>query len=87
MRSIFGTVDAENYHGILIFLKGDGQTYQLRLPQQEQFDGVAFYQPFETVAEKWLEIFSSFDLFKLATEKDFYQITPSLIKEKFLKLD
>ena len=87
VRYIFRTLNAENYNGILINIKGDGQIYQLRLRQQEQFDGVAFFQHFETVAENWLKIFYPLTIFKLATEEDFYQIIPSLIKEKFLKLD
>ena len=47
VRSIFRTLNAENYDGILILLKCDGQTYQLRLHEQEQFDGVAFFQHFD----------------------------------------
>ena len=64
MRSIFRTLNAENYDGILILTKGDGQIYQLRLRQQEQFDGVVFFQHFETVAEEWLEIFLPFEHFQ-----------------------
>ena len=63
MRSVFKSFNAYNYDGILILVKGDGQTYQLRLRQEEQFDGVAFFQHFETVAEKCLKIFLLIDHF------------------------
>ena len=87
VRSVFKSFKAHNYDGVLILVIGDGQTYQYRLRQEEQFDGVAFFKHFETVAENWLKIFYLMTIFKLATEEDFYQIIPSLIKEKFLKLD
>ena len=43
VRSVFKSFNAYNYGGILILVKGDGQTYQHRLRQEEQFDGVAFF--------------------------------------------
>lgn len=64
VRSVFKSFNAQNYNGILILVKGDGQTYQLRLRQGEQFDGVAFFQHFKTVAEEWLKIFLPFDHFQ-----------------------
>ncbi|RZO47159.1 MAG: hypothetical protein EVA80_02200 [Proteobacteria bacterium] len=48
VRSVFNTLDEENLNGILIMVKGDGKTYQLLVRQQKQFDGVAFFQRFET---------------------------------------
>ncbi len=51
VRSVFNTLDEENLNGILIMVKGDGKTYQLLVRQQKQFDGVAFFQRFETT--KW----------------------------------
>ena len=57
VRSVFRNLNAENYDGIPILVKGDGQTYQLRLRQREEFDEVAFFQHFETVTEECLEIF------------------------------
>ena len=87
MRSVYKSFNAQNYDRIQIPLKGDGQTYQLRLRQQEKFDGVAFFQHFETVAREWLEIFYPLTIFKLAIEENFYQVAPYLTKERFLKLD
>ena len=38
---------SKNYDGILTIVKCNWQTYQLRLRQQEQFDGVAFFKYLE----------------------------------------
>ena len=38
VRSVFKSFNVHNFDGILIFVKGDGQTYQHRLRQEEQFD-------------------------------------------------
>ena len=64
VRSVFKTVDAGNFNGILIMVKGDGKTYQLRVRQQKQFDGVAFFQRFETTKGEWSEIFLPFNRFQ-----------------------
>ncbi|MBT6727218.1 MAG: CIA30 family protein [Deltaproteobacteria bacterium] len=64
VRSVFETVDAGNYNGLLIMVKGDGKTYQLRVWHQKQFDGVAFFQHFETTRGEWLEIFLPFICFQ-----------------------
>ena len=46
VRSVFKSFKAHNYDGILIFVKGDGQTYQHRLRQEEQLNGLAFFSTF-----------------------------------------
>ena len=44
VRSGLKSFRSYNYDGVLILAKGDGQTYQHRLRQEEQFDGVAFFK-------------------------------------------
>ena len=82
VRSVFKSFKAHNYDGILIFVKGDGQTYQHRLRQEEQFDGVAFFQHFETVAEEWLKIFLPFDHFQASYRGRFLPNYPKLDKKR-----
>ena len=82
MRSVFKSFNVHNFDGILIFVKGDGQTYQHRLRQEEQFDGVAFFQHFETVAEEWLKIFLPFDHFPASYRGRFLPNYPKLDKRE-----
>ena len=86
VRYIFRTLNAENYNGILINIKGDGQIYQLRLRQQEQFDGVVFFQHFETVAEEWLEIFLPFDHFQASYRGRLLPNHPKLNKREISQI-
>ncbi len=46
VRSVFKSFKAHNFDGVLILVKGEGQTYQYRLRQREQFDGVDFFNIF-----------------------------------------
>ncbi|MFH2050435.1 MAG: CIA30 family protein [bacterium] len=45
-----------DYEGIKIRIKGDGRIYQFRLRTDRNFDGLAFKQEFNTVANEWIEI-------------------------------
>jgi monofunctional biosynthetic peptidoglycan transglycosylase len=52
-----------NYEGLRIRAKGDGRVYQFRLRLDDDFDGIAFTQEFQTTENTWLEInlpFASF---------------------------
>jgi monofunctional biosynthetic peptidoglycan transglycosylase len=51
------------YKGIRLRVMGDGRTYQFRLRDNRNFDGVAFKQEFQTTADTWLEINLPFDSF------------------------
>jgi monofunctional biosynthetic peptidoglycan transglycosylase len=46
VRSIVNQLDAHEYQGISIKIKGDGNKYQLRLRQTSKADGVAFFPTF-----------------------------------------
>ncbi len=87
VRSVFKSFKAHNYDGILILVKGEGQTYRYRLRQEEQLGGVDFFNILRQLQRNNLRFFYPLTIFKLTTEADFYQIIPSLIKEKFLELD
>lgn len=52
-----------DFLGMRIRVKGDGRLYQFRLRLDDDFDGVAFTQEFQTAEDAWLEIdlpFASF---------------------------
>ena len=66
VRSVFRTLNPENYDGTLILVQSDGQTFQLRRRQHEQFDGIAFFQHFETEGEELMEVFLPFDRFQVS---------------------
>ena len=56
----FGVGD---YEGLRIRAMGDGRVYQFRLRLDDDFDGIAFVQEFQTTENTWLEIdlpFASF---------------------------
>lgn len=49
--------------GVRIQLRGDGRAYQIRLRQDQRFDGVAWSHTFETTGE-WQTLQFNFDDFK-----------------------
>jgi monofunctional biosynthetic peptidoglycan transglycosylase len=51
----------DDYSGILLRVKGDGQTYKFRVRMDDEFVGVAYSWDFETVDDKWLDIRLPFD--------------------------
>jgi len=53
----------DGFSGIRMRIKGDGNTYSLRLRTNRQFDGVSFRSMFETEEGEWLEIDVPFDSF------------------------
>lgn len=53
----------DGYSGIRMRIKGDGNTYSLRLRTNRQFDGVSFRSMFETKEGEWLDIDVPFDSF------------------------
>ncbi|AQQ01736.1 CIA30 family protein [Pseudoalteromonas aliena] len=47
---------SQNTKGIMLRVKGDGQTYQLRLRTTDYLDGAAYTHSFKTVKNEWLNI-------------------------------
>jgi monofunctional biosynthetic peptidoglycan transglycosylase len=48
--------DLRGFDTLVLRVRGDGRSYQLRLRDDRRFDGVAWAAPFETVAGDWQEI-------------------------------
>jgi hypothetical protein len=46
----------QNTHKIILRVKGDGQTYQLRLRTNDYLDGAAYARSFTTKNNEWLNI-------------------------------
>jgi NADH dehydrogenase [ubiquinone] 1 alpha subcomplex assembly factor 1 len=44
------------YDGIIVRIKGDGRTYQLRLRTDDRFDGISYRSEFQTTADKWINV-------------------------------
>ncbi len=55
--------DLSEATGLLIRVRGDGRTYQLRLRDDDRFDGAAFRASFETRDAEWVEARIPFDDF------------------------
>ncbi|WP_213607789.1 CIA30 family protein [Pseudoalteromonas sp.] len=49
-------VKSQNISKIVLRIKGDGQTYQLRLRTNEYMDGAAYTRSFSTTKREWLNI-------------------------------
>ena len=47
---------SQNTKGITLRVKGDGQTYQLRLRTTSSLDGAAYSHSFKTVINEWVDI-------------------------------
>ena len=47
---------SQNTKGIALRVKGDGQTYQLRLRTTNYLDGAAYTHSFKTVKNEWVDI-------------------------------
>ena len=48
------------FDGVMLRVKGDGRTYQLRVRTNDRFDGVAYRKEFKTKPDEWLEVKISF---------------------------
>jgi monofunctional biosynthetic peptidoglycan transglycosylase len=63
IRTLPKDFGAGDYRGLRIRVKGDGRVYQFRLRLDDNFDGIAFTQEFQTTENSWLVIdlpFASF---------------------------
>lgn len=49
-------VQSQDITKIMLRVKGDGQTYQLRLRTNEYMDGAAYTRSFSTIKNEWLNI-------------------------------
>ena len=60
IRTIPKDFGVGDYEGLKIRAKGDGRVYQFRLRLDEDSDGIAFTQEFQTTENTWLEIYLPF---------------------------
>ena len=59
MRTVNGKFDLSEYAGVVLRVKGDGRTYQVRLESDARFRerwAVSFRGEFETVAGEWVTV-------------------------------
>lgn len=55
-RAAFPSLDLSGYDGVVLRVRGDGRTYQLRFRTSNNFDGVAYSSEFGTDSGQWMEI-------------------------------
>lgn len=63
-RALLGPQDLSDYEGVLVRVRGDGRTYQLRLRTSDSFDGLAYRSEFDTEEGVWKEIRLPFSTFQ-----------------------
>lgn len=63
IRTVPKDFGVDDYKGLTIRAKGDGRVYQFRLRLDDDFDGIAFTQEFQTTKDAWLEIDLPFTAF------------------------
>lgn len=64
LRSRPTDFDLEGFNGIVLRLRGDGQTYGVRLRTSSQFDGVSYQAKVATEAGRWAEVKIPFEVFR-----------------------
>ena len=62
-RSRPNNLSLDDFSGIELSVKGDGRTYSFRLRTDNNYDGVAYVQEFETIPGKWLTVNLPFEKF------------------------
>ena len=55
-RTLPRPYNLDGYDGITLRVRGDGNTYQLRLRLDDRFDGVAYRYSFQTKADEWMTV-------------------------------
>lgn len=63
VRSAAEKRDLSAYSGLLIRLRGDGKTYQLRVRTDPNYDGVTYCINFDTLNGRWQEVYFPFNKF------------------------
>ena len=55
-RTLPRPLNLDDYDGITLHVRGDGNSYQLRLRLDDRFDGVAYRYRFQTKADQWMTV-------------------------------
>ena len=54
VRCLVGLTDLSDFDGLVVRVRGDGRSYQLRLRGSDRFDGVAYRAFFDTIDGEWV---------------------------------
>ena len=85
IRTLVDGSRLEGHNGIRMRVKGDGNTYSLRLRTNRLFDGVSFRAMFETTEGEWIEIdipFGSFTpTFRGRTLRNVGPLEPASVRQ------
>lgn len=60
-RNLSPAIDLSAFSGIELRVKGDGQRYKFMLRTETCWDGVAYSQSFDTIADRWITVQMPFD--------------------------
>lgn len=63
IRTLVDSNDFKEYEGIKIRVRGDGQSYSLRLRTDGRLDGVSFRASFDTKKDEWVDVSFPFNTF------------------------
>ena len=63
-RAALGSKVLEGFDGVVLRVRGDGRTYQLRFRMDGRFDGVAYQAEFTTESGEWTEVDLPFEAFQ-----------------------
>lgn len=55
-RTLPRPYNLDDYDGVSLRVRGDGNTYQFRLRLDDRFDGVAYRYSFQTTADEWMTV-------------------------------
>ena len=64
VRTLPRPLPLADHHGLLLRVRGDGRTYQLRLRDSDNFDGPAWRFEFTTTAGEWTQVTAPFSRFE-----------------------
>lgn len=84
-RTLPRSFNLDSYTGLILRVRGDGKQYQLRLRQDDGFDGVAYRYRFQTIADEWLTIEVPFNacvpVFRGRELQDVEPLSPAQIQQ------
>ena len=63
-RTAMPSIKVHTYKGIILRVKGDGKTYQIRLRTDRSFDGISYRYIFFTQPNIWIDVYAPFKNFK-----------------------
>jgi monofunctional biosynthetic peptidoglycan transglycosylase len=63
VRADLGRLDLSGFTGLVLRVRGDGRTYQVRLRTDDRFDGIAYRARFATRDDAWQTHRIAFDAF------------------------